>query len=58
MPNTKMEKIKSSRYILKNNTLTDIILLPDIFAKVGCGDVSLFMFTKGTPQGDQKIKCW
>ena len=58
MPNTKMEKIKSSRYILKNNTLTDIILLPDIFAKVGCGDVSLFMFTKGTPQGNQKIKCW
>ncbi|GMO11933.1 MAG: hypothetical protein Ta2D_13920 [Rickettsiales bacterium] len=58
MPNTKMDKIKKSKELLKNNTLTDIILLPDIFAKVGCGEVSLFMFTAGTPQGDNKVKGW
>jgi hypothetical protein len=56
MPNTKMDKIKSAKKLLSKNTLTDIILLPDIFAKVGCGEVSLFMFTAGTPQESKKIK--
>lgn len=58
MPNTKIEKIKNAKDILKNNTLTDIVLLPDIFAKVGCGDVSLFIFKKGEPQGNKKIRGW
>lgn len=58
MPNTKMDKIKKSRKILDRHTLTDIILLPDIFAKVGCGEVSLFIFTTGTKQQNQKIRGW
>ena len=59
MPNTKMEKIKKSRKILLNNTLTDIIFLGSkIFPKTGCGDVSLFIFESGKPQNNQKIKCW
>lgn len=59
MPNTKMEKIKKARKILLNNTLTDIIFLGDkIFDKIGCGDVSLFIFEKGKPQNGAKIKCW
>lgn len=58
MPNTKMDKIKKSKKILDNHTLSDIILLPDIFAKVGCGDVSLFIFTVGTLQGSTKIRGW
>ena len=59
MPNTKMEKIKKSRKILLNNTLTDIIFLGSkIFSKTGCGDVSLFVFESGEPQNNRKIKCW
>jgi hypothetical protein len=58
MPNTKMEKIKKSRKILLNNTLTDIIFLGNkIFPKTGCGDVSLFVFESGKPQNNRKIKC-
>lgn len=59
MPNTKMEKIKKSRKILLHNTLTDIIFLGDkIFDKIGCGDVSLFLFETNKPQNNKKIKCW
>jgi hypothetical protein len=58
MPNTKMDKIKKSRKILDRHTLTDIILLPDIFAKVGCGEVSLFLFTTGVKQQGQMIRGW
>lgn len=58
MPNTKMDKKKKSRKLLEKNTLTDIILLGDIFPKTGTGDVSLFIFTKGIPQGNTLIKCW
>lgn len=58
MPNTKMDKKKKSRKILEHNTLSDIILLGDIFPKTGTGDVSLFIFTKGIPQGNTLIKCW
>jgi len=58
MPNTKMDKKKKSRKLLLKNTLSDIILLGDIFPKTGTGDVSLFIFTKGVPQGNKKIRCW
>ena len=58
MPNTKLDKKHKSKRILENNTLNDIILLGDIFSKTGTGDISLFIFTKGTPQNDKKIRCW
>ncbi len=58
MPNTKMDKIKKSKLLLKKHSLTDIILLPDVFAKVGCGTVSLFMYTAKIPHDNKPIKCW
>ncbi|MDR2829624.1 MAG: hypothetical protein LBB45_01040 [Methanobrevibacter sp.] len=58
MPNTKMDKIKKSKKLLSKHMLTDIILLPDIFAGVGCGEVSLFMFVAKHPQKNLKVKGW
>lgn len=58
MPNTKLDKKHKSKRILEANTLNDIILLGDIFPKTGTGDVSLFIFTKGVPQNNKKIRCW
>lgn len=59
MPNNKFDVKKTlAKKILSNNTLSDIIFLGDIFPKTGCGDVSLFILTKGIPQNNKKIRCW
>lgn len=54
-----MEKIRKAQKILLHNKLTDIFfLVTKIFDKTSCGDVSLFLFKKGKPQNNKKIKCW